>query len=336
MTDLLWEEASLDHDAMAREASLARAEAELTGVMPYFFASRSWPEYAHRRALAEERLTSIALRSGLTPQEMTDLADMHMGLYVQAMTKTALEEGQDPLDAVLQAPAGGYGSGPERPDEHSTQADFSNDYAEIPQGAPGGPPPQVVTPQFGRPQAPEEVTASRRTAAPGWSPGKASLRRTAQDPMAGGTAPGAGADSANLPAGVTQGDLQPDGTQSGGGLPPPPAAPGHQASRASADPVALQVSAVAASVQFANPGLPQSECRRVARRVVSRYLHADLESSVTSDDPGGGSGGSGGGGDSGGGGGAVEHMLEGQGLRSLLPGTGGGAGLADAAELAAL
>jgi hypothetical protein len=47
----------------------------------------------------------------------------------------------------------GYGSGPERPDQHSTQMDTSNSYAEVPLGppgqiptAPGGQPPATSTP----------------------------------------------------------------------------------------------------------------------------------------------------------------------------------------------
>jgi hypothetical protein len=47
----------------------------------------------------------------------------------------------------------GYGSGPERPDSHTTQMDTSNSYAEVPLGppgqiptAPGGPPPATSTP----------------------------------------------------------------------------------------------------------------------------------------------------------------------------------------------
>jgi hypothetical protein len=100
------------------------------------------------------------------------------------------------------------------------------------------------------------------------------------------------------------------------------------------DPVRRKVASVAAVVAATNPGLPRGECERVARLVVGRYLRqADLTDSVMSDAPmspgqPSGSGSSGGSG----GGSPFSHMLEGQGLRSMIPGMGGGSGGAAAGE----
>jgi hypothetical protein len=164
-------------------------------------------------------------------------------------------------------------------------------------------------------------------------------RRTAQ-----GTGPvtDAGPESGvgdAMPAGVSQGTSSPDGMGPGGTMPASPGTPvmpqGLQqgmmpATGSRRDPVALQVTAVAASVQASNPHLPEAECRRVARKAVARYLtprQADLTSSVTSDDYGSGGGGDGQGGGHGGGTGMIGHALEWQGVKSLLP---------EAAEAAAL
>jgi hypothetical protein len=173
------------------------------------------------------------------------------------------------------------------------------------------------------------------------------------------------AQVAGLPA-MSGGAMTPDGMGLGGSLPgaqqlagAPMAqsgntvpgldlTPAQDVTAARRDPVRRQVEAIAASVAASNPQLPASECRRVARRVVGGYLRqADMASSVMSDEPwagspgsaGSGSGGSGDGGD--GGGGMLQHHLEWQGLKSMMPGgDGGGAGaageLGEAAELAAL
>ena len=316
MSDL-WTEAAFSHEAAAREAALARAEAELAGVFPFLAAARSMADYGHRRALAGDRLEAIALRCGADPAEIYEMADRHFALFREAMGKQALPEGGDPLDQVLQGPAGG--SGPERPDAHSEGPDFSGGYAEIPPGAPGGPPAQVTVPVPAVPQRPEEVTAS--------------ARRTAQPQPAYSTLPaGTGAGTA---AGVTS----PDGTGPGGVLPParpvPMAAggaPGRVSDVSPGDPYNLQVTSVSQAVLASNPHLGEREARRVARKAVARYLRADLDSSVTSDDYGGGDGNGGG---RGGGMSGLEEYGLGRALISKIPG-GAAGGLLDAGELAAL
>ena len=99
--------------------------------------------------------------------------------------------------------------------------------------------------------------------------------------------------------------------------------------------------------------LTESECRRVARRVVGGYLRhtADLASGVMSDQPWAPGPGGGGDGSSGprygGSGNMVEHGLEWRGLKGMMPGggaagagageaAGGAAELGEVAELAAL
>jgi hypothetical protein len=115
----------------------------------------------------------------------------------------------------------------------------------------------------------------------------------------------------------------PAGGASGGTTPVPNPSIGQVTS--SADPVRRRVMAVTAAITATNPHLPQSEAERVARQIVGRYFQADLAGSVMNDEPVG-NGDKGGKDDSGGsGGGAFQHMLEGQGLRSMLPGAGGGA-----------
>jgi len=116
-----------------------------------------------------------------------------------------------------------------------------------------------------------------------------------------------------------------DGCSCGSGAPC-----GGMQAHASADPVRRQVLAVTASIRATNPALDEAEAGRIARRVVGRYLTADLDSSVMSDSPWSGSQHGGGGH-----GNMAEHMLEGQGLRSMMPGGGGaGAGAAEGAGAA--
>jgi hypothetical protein len=98
---------------------------------------------------------------------------------------------------------------------------------------------------------------------------------------------------------------------------------------------------LAPSIALSLPGLSQSECRRVARRVVGSFLHqADVAGSVIGDQPIGEDDGG-----EGGGGGSMtgwEKYRATQGLIGKLPGGGeagaaGAAGeLGEVAELAAL
>lgn len=307
MTDL-WTEASLDHEELARTAALARAEAEFAGVFPFLAAARTEGEYAHRRALAEERLTSIALRHGMDPGELLKLADRRWALLVEALT-----EGQGPLEWIPDG--GGYGSGPEKPDEHDEGPDFSHGYSEVPQGAPGGPDPSVVAPMSSHPGPVQEATGRhhkglgkhRKKADMSSAPDGGSY--LAAEPPDTGTGAGSvdmgtSPASATLPAGV-------------GDSPAPMTPPSIGQVTSSADPVRRQVMAVTASIQATNPGVSDEEAGRLARRVVGQYLSrsADLSSSVVDNDPGEGSdGGSGGGGMNG-----MEKAMVGRTVVKALP-----------------
>lgn len=327
--DDLWAEASADHDAMAREAAVALADAELETVMPFLLASRSDGEYVHRSALARESIRSIAAGCGLGESELMAVADRRYRLY-----REALAEGIDPLG---QLPLGeGHGS-PEKPDEHREEPDYAHGYSEVPRGAPGGPDPAVTRPRPPADGPVQEAAGSLHQAGaspqgmmtspympmpPDTGTGKGSLDTSVPSPSAGGMTP-------SLPAGVSSNG---DDT-----LPVTPPSIGQVTS--SADPVLRRVMAVTAAVAAVNPQLSGDEAERVARQIVGRYFReADLAGSVMNDEPVGDSDSSGGVSSSGGGGegtgGVVQHGLEWQGLKSMLPGGGGGAAGAGAGEAA--
>lgn len=324
MSDELWAGASEDHENMTRQAALALADAELEAVMPFLLASRSPAEFAHRSAIAQEPVRAIADRCGLEESDLMAVARRRYELCRQA-----LQEGQDPLaEVVRDSQGGGYGSGPEKPDEHDEGPDFSHGYSEVPAGPPGGPNPQVVQV---RPEAPgpvQEATGSRKQADAG-----SMMTPSYAQPAA----PGTGAAS-SMPSSSVAG-MTPGAPASGpAGENTPVMSPETSQVTSSRDPVRRRVMAVTAAIHETNPHLPDAECERVARQVVGRYLQADLAGSVMNDEPV--ESGEHGGGEGGGhpGGGMAEHMLEGQGLRSMLPGGGAGAAglMGDAAELAVL
>lgn len=327
--DDLWEDASGDHERFAREAAIARADAEMEQVFPFLLAARTPEEFAHRSSLMSEQFEAIAARNGIGYDDLAATARRRYELY-----REALAEGVDPvtpLEPLLNG--GGYGTGPERADSHTEGPDFSGGYSEVPAGAPGGPDPQVTQV---RPEAPGPVaqaTGSLRRQADG-DPG--SMMMSPYTPPDLGTGDGSvdmstpSAGSAGLTPSI------PAGTQGGGGTAPvgqPTSTPG-VSSTASRDPVRSRVLRVTAMIAEANPGLPRAECERLGRKVVARYLReADLTDSVMGNGPvnGGGDGGSSGG--SGGGTGLAGHMLEGQGIRSMVSG-GGGEAAGAAGELA--
>lgn len=322
MNDELWAEAAADYDKMAREASLALADAELEAVMPFLLAARTPQEYVHRSALAQESIRSIAARCGIDEDDLMATARRRYELY-----RHALAEGQDPLQEVTDA-THYNGSGPEKADEHSEGPDLSGDYAEVPYGGSGGPDPQVTHPRPPVTGPVHEATGSLRRQA---DSAPASAMTMPYQPMDTGTSPSvdtslpsssAAGMTPSLPAGVT--------TNNDDTVPITPPSIGQVTS--SADPVRRKVLAVKAAVAESNPQLPDAECDRIARVVVGRYLrHADLTDSVVNNAPAGdgtqgsdsGSGGNG----QGGLGTVVRHGLEWQGVKSLAGG---------AAELAAL
>lgn len=327
--DDLWTLASEDHDSFAREAALARADADLEQVMPFLLAARSEEEFGHRMASAETSLAVLAARNGLTFEEVAATAQRRYELYRQA-----LMEGTDStvaLDPLLQG--GGYGSGPEKPDSHTEGPDYSGGYSEVPPGVPGGPDPRVTQVRPEVPAPVQQATGSLRRQADGSPQGMMTQPYAPPDLGTGngsvdiGTpSPASGGFTPSIPAGLPGGSTAPVGQVT-----------------SSADPVRSRVMQATAMIAQANPGLPQAECERLGRRAVARYLReADLTDSVMGNGPMTG-GGSGGGSSSGGGGGTgmAGHILEGQGIRSLMSGGGGaaaeGAGaLGEAAELAPL
>jgi hypothetical protein len=331
--DDLWAIASEDHEGLAREAALARADAELEAVMPFLLAARTPGEFEHRASLAEDSLMAVAARNDLDLGDLMTIARRRYDLY-----REALAEGTDPLVSLIPLlNGGGQGAGPEEPLEHDEGPDFSNSYSEVPMGNLSGPDPAVTRP---RPEAAapvQEATGSLRRKAdsdpgsmmmspympPDLGTGSGSVDLGVADTAAGGLTPSIPAGSNTMPGGA----VAPVGTSSRTG---------------SRDPVRSRVLQVTAVIARANPGMPAEECERLGRKVVARYLTADLNDSAISNGPmdsGGGSGGSSG---SDGHGGAVKDMLAGQGLRSMIPGLGGGAGgaggaaadLGDVAELA--
>jgi hypothetical protein len=320
----LWAEASYDHDAWAREAALDAAGAHMASVMPFLLQASTERELEHRLIYAEGHLQDIEAATNVGVPDLQQMARRHY-----ALLKQALPEGQDPLAWVPSAPAG-YGSGPEKPLEHDEGPDFSGGYSEIPQGAPGGPPPQVTAPVFEPPQQPSEITAANTS--PVHSCAECGRKLTGRGTCKGcGMLPGEcpcskkvarlqrRADNtagqmpmSTVPAGIGGMASSPDGAGSAAPMAPSAPAPGNQTSQgpdssydpaisatgSRRDPVAEQISAVASSVRASNPHLPASECRRIARRVVGSYLRtADLTNSVMYDRPdlgGAPSGGSGG------------------------------------------
>jgi hypothetical protein len=310
VSDDLWEAAAEDGGSLRREAALSAAGAELETVMPFLLAARSGQEFEHRAAMARGSLSAIAASCDVPEADLVATARRRFELL-----REAYAEGVDPviaLEPLLNG--GGYGQGPEKPDEHDEGPDFSHGYSEVPAGPPGGPDPQVTRPRPPSSGPVQEATGRMRRHADASS----------QVPMPAFYAPPSldtGTGSGSLDTGVASPETLGMDTSLPVGSP-----------TASRDPVRRKVASVARVIARANPGIPASECERMGRIVVGRYLReADLDGSVENNEPVGddGSGSSGGSGGSGGGG--VSHMLEGQGLRSMIPGLGGGGEAAGAA-----
>jgi hypothetical protein len=328
MTDDLWAIASEDHDSFAREAAIARADAEMEQVFPFLLAARTPEEFAHRSSLMSQQFEAIAARNGIEYDDLAATARRRYELYREALT-----EGTDPvisLEPLLNG--GGYGQGPEKPDEHDEGPDFSGGYSEVPMGAPGGPSPQVTQVRADTPGAVTQAAGSLRRRA---DANPESMMMSPYMPPDVGT--GDGSVDMGLPSSGSGGLTPsiPAGTQGGGGVAPvgqPTSRPG-VSSTASRDPVHARVLRVTAMIAEANPGLPASECERLGRKVVSRYLRrADLTDSVMGNGPMTDSGSSG---SSSGGAGPAAKALEWQGARSLMKGMSGGGEAAGAGEAAA-
>lgn len=289
----LWAEASASHEEMAREAALVSAETQFGDVFPFLAMARTDAEFGHRLAIAADRLEVIAAANGVAYEDIEALATRRWQLM-----REALAEGQDPVANTCSATDGGFGSGPEKGYGHSEGPDFSGDYAEIPQGAPGGPDPKVV--QVRPPSAGpvQEATGSLRRQADS-NPG-AMMTAPYTTPMAPDTGTSPSVDTGTAPSGGMTPSL-PAGVQDGSVNQPINQPPNGQVTSVR-DPVRRRVMTVTAAIAASNPHLPPAEHERVARLVVGRYLrHADLDSSVMDNDPSDGGSGSqnGGGGHSG-------------------------------------
>jgi|HubBroStandDraft_2_1064218.scaffolds.fasta_scaffold92044_1 hypothetical protein len=314
--DDLWEAASEDGDAIRRTASAAAGDAQLETVMPFLLAARSEQEFAHRVAMARGSLSAIAASCDVAEADLVATARRRFELL-----REAYAEGVDPvvaLEPLLNG--GGYGQGPEKPDEHDEGPDFSHGYSEVPAGPPGGPDPQVTSVRPPSTGPVQEATGRMRRHADASSQIPMPAPYQAQ-PLDTGTGPGSVDTNVASPQTMGMPASLPVGSPT-----------------ASRDPVRRQVTAVARVIAGANPQLPPSECDRISRIVVGRYLReADLDGSVENNQPLGDGGGSSGGSSGGGGGGlgtTVEHGLAWKGLNSMMPG-GGAAGAAggEGAEL---
>jgi hypothetical protein len=316
--DDLWEAATEDGDAMRRTASAAMAGSELETVMPFLLAARSDQEFGHRVAMARDSLSAIAASCDVSEDELVATARRRFELL-----REAYAEGVDPviaLEPLLNG--GGYGQGPEKPDEHDEGPDFSHGYSEVPAGPPGGPDPRVTTPRPPSAGPVQEATGRMRRHADATSQIPMPAPYQAQ-PLDTGTGPGSLDTGVGSPQTMNMPTSLPVGSPT-----------------ASADPVRMKVTAVARVIARSNPQIPASECERMGRIVVGRYLReADLDSSVEDNQPVGGGSGGGSGGSSGGGGGlstTVEHGLAWKGLSGMMPGgeaAGAAAGGGEAAEL---
>jgi len=320
----LWDFASGDHELAARTAALVCADTELDQVMPFLYAARTDAEFEHRMALAADAITVIGSRNGVDAAELEATARRRYQILREALT-----EGTDPLVSLIPLlNGGGDGSGPEKPDQHSEGPDFSGSYSEVPPGPLSGPSPQVTRP---RPEAAApvtEATGSLRRQADANPSAMMTSQYTPPDLGTGNgsvdigvASPGNGGMTPSIPAGMPGGSAAPVGQVTSG------------LDLATRDPVRSRVLQATAAIAQANPHLPYAECERIGRKVVARYLTADLNDSAISNGPmesGGGSGG----GDGGHGGDMAKNMLAGQGLRSMLPGLGGGAGAGEAAGAA--
>lgn len=305
MDDDLWEAATEDGDAIRRTASAAMGDAQLDTVMPFLLAARSGQEFEHRVAMARDSLSAIAASCGAAEDDLVATARRRFELL-----REAYAEGVDPviaLEPLLNG--GGYGQGPEKPDEHDGGPDFSHGYSEVPAGPPGGPDPRVTSVRPPSTGPVQEATGRMRRHADASSQVPMPAPYQAQ-PLDTGTGPGSVDTGVASPQTMGMPASLPVGSPT-----------------ASRDPVRRRVTAVAGMISRSNPGLPASECHRIGRIVVGRYLReADLDGSVENNAPlGGGGSGGGSGGSSGGGGGlgtTVEHGLAWKGLSGMMPGAG--------------
>jgi hypothetical protein len=86
----LFDEAARDYDAEAAELRTAMVRTAVqTEIFPFLAMAATPAEYVHRKALAAERLVSIAQRCDASPQEVEGAADRMYTLLSGARQRTA-------------------------------------------------------------------------------------------------------------------------------------------------------------------------------------------------------------------------------------------------------
>jgi hypothetical protein len=193
----------------------------------------------------------------------------------EASLRTALTEGENILAETVD-PAPGYGT-PEKPSEHDDGPD-----ANIPADAMNRIPDAVasmkvivdLTAEAGRLLS---LLSSKKTAGiedlPDTPGGEPQPDNAGGEPPEGPDAPGEfnGPPAATAYPETTKPRQMPDGGDPQGGDPMMDVGSGGQMG-SDPDPVGDQVDQVTASVRLSNPQLDEQTCRRVARKVVGRYL----------------------------------------------------------------
>lgn len=86
----LFDEAARDYDAenAVRRTAMVRSAVQ-EEIFPFLALASSAQEYGHRKALAAERLTSIAQRCGSSLAETEGVADRMYGLLAEGRQRTA-------------------------------------------------------------------------------------------------------------------------------------------------------------------------------------------------------------------------------------------------------
>jgi hypothetical protein len=268
------------HYDLLVQASMAKtAEEEEEGGKQFYIVDKSTGAKVggpfDDRKEAEEKLHSND--SGLPEGELEIEAESsepeEEGEEKEASLHTALVEGENVLAETVD-PAPGYGT-PEKPSEHDDGPD-----ANIPADAMNRIPESVASMKVivdltAHAHKLLALLPSRKTAGfedlPETPGGEPQPDNSAGEPPEGPDAPGEfnGPPAATAHPETTKPRQMPDGGDPQGGDPAMEVGAGGQMGP---DPVGDQVDQVTASVRLSNPQLDEQTCRRVARKVVSRYL----------------------------------------------------------------
>lgn len=224
------------------------------------------------RKEAEEKLhdNDSGLPEGELEIEAESAEPEEEGEEKEASLRTALVEGENVLAETVD-PAPGYGT-PEKPSEHDDGPD-----ANIPADAMSRMPESIAVIIDLNKEAHRllALLPSRKTAGvedlPDTPDGPPQPDNGAGEPPQGPDAPGEfnGPPAATAYPETTKPRQMPDGGDPQGGDPTMEVGTSGQMG---SDPVGDQVDQVTASVRLSNPQLDEQTCRRVARKVVGRYL----------------------------------------------------------------